>query len=148
MRIHSIFLLVGLVPPMSLFFHMVLMDYGILLADLHPNSVLVLAIFQHLCEMFLGIKPSIALFRHFYYPRVEVRMLAGSVAFRLRDHLSKHYITIDKKKNEEWRHKWCFMRFPEPGDSLAEPSGPVKRKASWGNLGEKDVEFGPALDRI
>jgi hypothetical protein len=143
-----IFLFAGMIPPMSLFLHTVLSEYGLLLANLHPNSILVLAIFQYLCEAFISVKPSIALFYHFYYLRVEPWMLSGSVTFCLRDRLSKHYILVDKKKHEEWKHRWCFVRFPESDDSLAEPSSPVNRKASWSNLGERDEEFAPALAHI
>jgi hypothetical protein len=124
---------------------MVLTEYGILLVDLHPNSVLLLAIFQHLCETFVDIQPLIALFRHFFYPCIEARMLAGSVAFWLHDCLSNQFIHVDKKRNEEWRHKWCFVCFTEADDSLAEPTGLVKHKASWSDIGERYEEFGPAL---
>jgi hypothetical protein len=44
-RVYAIFLLAGMVPPVSAFFHLLLTEYGILLADLHPNSVMLLAIF-------------------------------------------------------------------------------------------------------
>src|SRR5438128_1608793 len=32
-----------------------------------PHSILILAIFQHLCECFLGILPMPSLFLHYYY---------------------------------------------------------------------------------
>jgi hypothetical protein len=91
-RMYAVFLLAGLVPP----------KYGLHLADIHLNSVLLLAILMHLCEMFVSIQPSIALFCHFYYPRIKAGTLAGLVAFHQRERLSEHFIIIDKKKNEEW----------------------------------------------
>ena len=39
------FLLAGMVPPLSAFMVAVLADYGLFLAYLHPNAVLLLAIF-------------------------------------------------------------------------------------------------------
>jgi hypothetical protein len=62
-RIFSCFVVAGLVPPMFLFFHDVLAAYGLHLAHLHPNAVVMLAIFQHLYEAFVGVYPSVALFR-------------------------------------------------------------------------------------
>ena len=41
------FLLAGLYPPMSLFLHTMLGEYRLALAQLHPNALLLLAIFQH-----------------------------------------------------------------------------------------------------
>ena len=70
MRVFTCFLVAGLVPPMSAFSVAVLAEYGLLLAHLHPNAILTLAMFQYLCECFVGIDPHVALFRHYYYPRV------------------------------------------------------------------------------
>jgi hypothetical protein len=55
----------GLVPPFSLFFTAILEHYHISVLHLHPNSVTILAIFAFWCEAFVGIFPSVALFRSF-----------------------------------------------------------------------------------
>ena len=47
------FFAVGLVPPFSTFFLQVLDTFGVQLAHLSPNSVVILAIFTHFCEMFI-----------------------------------------------------------------------------------------------
>jgi hypothetical protein len=47
-RVFFSFLVVGMVPPMSLFLHAALSTYGVMLAHLHPNALLTLAIFQYL----------------------------------------------------------------------------------------------------
>ena len=57
----------GLVPPFSDFFYVVLSHYGLHALHLHPNSVLLLSIFAFYCEAFVGVMPSVALFRHFFY---------------------------------------------------------------------------------
>ena len=67
-RVFSCFLILGLVPPMSHFFQAVMAAFSLHLAQLHPNALLGLAIFQHFCETFVGVLPSIALFRHYFYP--------------------------------------------------------------------------------
>jgi hypothetical protein len=54
---------------MLLFLHVMLSTYGMVLAHLHPNSLLTLAIFQHLCETYVGVRPLVALFRFFFEAR-------------------------------------------------------------------------------
>jgi hypothetical protein len=51
---------------MSLFLHATLSTYGTVLVHLHPNALLTLAIFQYLCEAFVGVRPLVALFRVFF----------------------------------------------------------------------------------
>jgi hypothetical protein len=59
-RVYSCFLMAGLVPLLSAFMVAVLAEYGRLLAHIHQDSLLALLVFQHLCEAFVGILPSIA----------------------------------------------------------------------------------------
>ena len=56
----------GLGLPACPFLHGLLYYYGITLNHLNPNSILHVSIFVHLCETFLGIPPSITLFRYFF----------------------------------------------------------------------------------
>jgi hypothetical protein len=49
----------------------------VVLAHLHPNALLTLAIIQYLCEAFVGVRPSVALFRVFY----EAHLDASSAIF-------------------------------------------------------------------
>jgi hypothetical protein len=65
-RVFLCFFMAGMVPPMSLLLHVVLNTYRVVLAHLHPNTLLALAIFQHLCEAYVRVHPSVALFRVFY----------------------------------------------------------------------------------
>src|SRR3954465_5343136 len=45
--------------------------FGFHLLDFTPNAVMTMAVFAHLCENFVGVHPNVALFRHFFTPRVE-----------------------------------------------------------------------------
>jgi hypothetical protein len=58
--------LAGLVPPVSSFCLMLLEFYGLQLQHLSLNSITLVAIFIHLCEMFVGVQPSVRLFRRFF----------------------------------------------------------------------------------
>lgn len=66
--VHTIF--AGLVPPFSDFFCAILAHYQIHALHLQPNSILLLAVFAYICEGFLGVMPSVALFRTFYSLRL------------------------------------------------------------------------------
>ena len=60
----------GLVPPFSEFFLAVLETYGLHMLHLHPNAVVTLSLFAYACEAYVGVAPSIALFRHFSVPHM------------------------------------------------------------------------------
>ena len=59
--IFDVFILAGVVPPMSEFYHAVIATYALHLLHLHPHAVALLAIFQHFCEGFVGVIPTVAL---------------------------------------------------------------------------------------
>ena len=61
----------GLVPPFSEFCYVILRQYNLQALHLHPNSVLLLAIFTYYCEAHVGVKTSVALLRHFFSLRVS-----------------------------------------------------------------------------
>ena len=56
----------GLSLPICSFLQGILHYYRLELPQLHPNSILQLAIFVHLCEAFLGIAPHFNLWRYLF----------------------------------------------------------------------------------
>ena len=89
-RVFACFLAAGMNPPLSPFLKAILASYHLQLAHLHPNAILALAIFQFLCEDFVGVMPSVPLFRHYFVPRIELGdAISGKVTFRLRDRLTE-----------------------------------------------------------
>jgi hypothetical protein len=76
--VHSVY--AGLVPPFFDFFNAILSHYQIHALHLQPNSVLLLSIFAFFCEAFVGVLPSVALFRHFFSLRLTaVNQCSGCV---------------------------------------------------------------------
>jgi hypothetical protein len=57
--------LAGLVPSLS-FFLTLLEYYGLQLQHLSPNSIALVTIFIHHCVMYVGVRPSVQLFRRFF----------------------------------------------------------------------------------
>jgi hypothetical protein len=80
----SAYALAGLVPPVSSFFLILLEVYGLQLQHLSPNSITLVAIFVHLCEMFVGVRPSVRLFRRFFVMKAASQRPRSSTAITLR----------------------------------------------------------------
>ena len=75
----------GLCPPFSGFFNDIMHTYGFHLLDFTLNVVACMAFFSHLCECFSGVLPSTALFRHYFYPRIQAGgAISGCVTWILR----------------------------------------------------------------
>jgi hypothetical protein len=72
----------GLALSISPFFMLLLEEFGLQLQHLTPHSILQVAIFAHLCEMFVGVAPCTSLFRHFF-----VLVKSG----KAKDHLGVYY---------------------------------------------------------
>jgi hypothetical protein len=56
----------GMLPPFSPFLLAILETYGIQAIHLHPRSVTLLVVFAYACEAWIGIKTSVAFFRHLF----------------------------------------------------------------------------------
>jgi len=83
-------------------------EFRLQLQHLTPHSILQVAIFVHLCEMFVGVRPCVILFRHFF-----VLVKSG----RSKDEIRAYYShtrsgvptpnvpTFASGKWEDWRHE-------------------------------------------
>jgi hypothetical protein len=60
------YIMCGLVPSISSFFLLLLEEFGLQLQHLTSHSVLLVAVFSHFMEMFVGVRPCTTIFRHFY----------------------------------------------------------------------------------
>ena len=55
-----------MIPPFSAFFNAVLSHYQINMLHLDPQSIILLTVFAFVCEVMVGIAPSVALLCHFF----------------------------------------------------------------------------------
>ena len=62
----SAYVLSGLNFPMSHFLKIVQDFYGIVLAELSTNSILMLSSFAFFCKMFVGVRANLCLWHHFF----------------------------------------------------------------------------------
>ena len=90
--------------------------YGLHLLDFTPNAILTMAVFAHLCENYVGIHPNVALFRHFFMPRVEAGApLFGGISWIFRLNKKDSYLKGELRgKWEEWRADWCWVVEDKP----------------------------------
>ena len=108
------FAMAGLVPPFSSFFMDVLEFYDLHMAHLTPNAVMTLAIFAHLCEMFIGVRPSLRLFRWFFTVQpVSPPSVVGGCYFQPRGPVLNRYIPcVLRKKWDDWKSDWFYTPSP------------------------------------
>nr|ABA92873.2 retrotransposon protein, putative, unclassified [Oryza sativa Japonica Group] len=111
------FAMAGLVPPFSSFFMDVLEFYDLQMAHLTPNAVMTLAIFAHLCEMFIGVRPSLRLFRWFFTVQsVSPPSVVGGCYFQPRGPVLNRYIPCAlRKKWDDWKSD-CWRAPVDLGD--------------------------------
>jgi hypothetical protein len=101
----------GLVPPFSPFFLAILETYGIQAIHLHPKSVTLLAVFAYACEAWIGIKLSVAYFRHpFSLWSSGLNQSSSCVSFIATARTEGDFIDLKwMKKVEDFRSHWFFV---------------------------------------
>nr|AAX95686.1 Protein of unknown function (DUF390), putative [Oryza sativa Japonica Group]ABF98608.1 retrotransposon protein, putative, unclassified [Oryza sativa Japonica Group] len=126
------FAMAGLVPPFSSFFMDVLEFYDLQMAHLTPNAVMTLAIFAHLCEMFIGVRPSLRLFRWFFTVQsVSPPSVVGGCYFQPRGPVLNRYIPcVLRKKWDDWKSDWFYTPLADEA-RLRLPSQPPAQASSW-----------------
>ena len=84
----------GVGLPISSFLLLLLVDFGLQLQHLTPHSLLLMSIFVHLCEMFVGVRPCVILFCHFFILVKSERAKdeVGAYYFQTRSDLPAPYI--------------------------------------------------------
>jgi hypothetical protein len=141
----------GLTLSISPFFLLLSEEFGLQLQHLTPHSILQVAIFVHLCEMFVGVAAYTSHFRQFF---VLVRSGKG------KDHLDAYYFqtrsdptvtyiaTLGGARWENWRNDWVIAS-AEANDRLALPNnGPRLNRKQWWAKPSLAPEFESVLDMI
>lgn len=140
----------GLCPPFSDFFNDIMFTYGFQLLDFTPNAATCMSVFAHLCENFAGVVPSTALFRHYFYPRIQKgEALSGSITWISRAWTMETYPEgAYRDKWDEWRGKWCWIREEEPQPFCSIRETKMVRGNVWSALDPEDEKLIVATTRI
>jgi hypothetical protein len=143
--------LVGLVPPLSSFFLMLLEYYRLQQQHLSPNSIALVAIFVHLCEMYVGVRPSVWLFRRFFVLKDASKrppLIGGHYFQRWTLGHARYIAPVSPGRWERWREDWALVQ-ANVHDRLALPvGGPTLDRTEWGKDPGLEPGFDPVLDRI
>jgi hypothetical protein len=147
----AVYALPRLVPLLSSFFLTLLEYYGLQLQHLSPNSIALVAIFIHLCEMYVGVQPSVRLFRCFFMLKVVSQRppLIGGYYFQRRTQGHAHYIApISPGRWERWREDWVLVQ-ADVHDRLTLPiGGPTLDRTEWVRDPGLELGFNLVLDWI
>jgi hypothetical protein len=123
----------GLVPPFSPFFLAILETYGIQAIHLHPKSVTLLAVFTYACEAWIGIKPSVAYFRHLFSLQSSgLNQSSGCVSFIPTAGTKGDFIDLKwMKKVEDFRSRWLFVDILEESELFLVTGVPPTKLTNW-----------------
>jgi hypothetical protein len=147
----AVYALARLVPPLFSFFLTLLEFYGLQLQHLSPNSFALVAIFVHLCEMYMGVWLSVRLFRCFFMLKAASPRppLIGGYYFQRWTQGHARYITpISPGRWEKWREDRVLVQV-DVHDRLALPVGcPTLDRTEWVKDPGLELRFDPVLDWI
>jgi len=113
-----------------------LLYYEIGICNLHPNSILLVSTFIHLCEAYVGIEPYFDLSRYLFCLRkmgaVGGSEIAGGVYLNLHDGTKNRYLSCPWNTSlTEWYKRWFYIR-EEPGSTTFYDVGYIpKKRVSW-----------------
>jgi hypothetical protein len=109
------------------------------------------AIFVHHCKMYVGVQPSVRLFRCFFVLKVASTRppLIGGHYIQRRTPGHTHYIApVSQGRWERWREDWALVQ-ADVHDWLALPvGGPTLDRTEWGEDPSLEPGFDPVLDQI
>jgi hypothetical protein len=123
----------GLVPPFSPFLLAILETYGIQVIQLHPKSVALLAVFAYACEAWIGIKPSVAYFRHLFSLRSSgLNQTSRCVSFIATARTEGDFIYLKwMKKVEDFWSRWLFVDILEESKLFLITGAPPVKLTTW-----------------
>ena len=109
-----------------------------------------MAFFAHLCQGFTGVLPSTALFRHYFYPRIQPgSAISGCITWIPRTQERGTYAEgAQKERWEEWRGRWCWIEEEDPQEFCRVRRKPPVRSKDWGKLNADDKKLMVATTRI
>jgi hypothetical protein len=126
----------GMLPPFSPFLLVILETYEIQAIHLHPRSVALLAVFAYACNVWIGIKLSVAYFHHLFSLRHSgLNQSSGCISFITTTKTEVDFINLKwMKKVEDFRSRWLFVDILEESKLFlvtgvplsSSPPGPVR----------------------
>src|SRR3954470_19449563 len=136
----------GLVPPFSEFFLSVLRHYNLQALHLHPNSILLLAMFAYYCEAHVGVQPSVALLHHYFYLWVTRGFPSACASFVACG--GAIAISNPGKRIEGFRSKWVLVDAGRIHPRLILPTEQPVSFGDWSQAELMDPRAKPVLEKM
>jgi hypothetical protein len=147
----STYALARLVPPLSPFFLTLLEYYGLQLQHLLPNSITLVVIFVHFYEMFVGVRPSVWLFWHFFVmkaARLHPPLIDGYYFQCWMQNLSRYIAPVSLGRWERWRDDWALVQADAHDRHVLPAAALTLDRIEWGKDPDLELGFHPMLDQI
>jgi hypothetical protein len=121
------------------------------LQHLSPNSIALVAIFVYLCEMYVGVRPSVRLFRRLFVLKVvspRPPLIGGHYFQRWTPGHACYIALVSPGRWERWREDWALVQ-ADVHDRLALLIGGLTLDCTeWWKDPGLESGFDPVLDRI
>ncbi|KAE8775470.1 hypothetical protein D1007_52027 [Hordeum vulgare] len=99
---------------------------------LQPNSILLLSTFAFYYEAFIGVRPSVALFCHFFSLRLhDCAHLSACVSFV--EAQSGNLLLKAGMKVENFTRHWVLISLKDANPWLEDPKGLLEKTSAWGS---------------
>jgi hypothetical protein len=124
----------GLVPVFSSFFFVLLEHYGLQLQHLSPHSITQVAVFIHLCEMFVSVRPSVRLFHRFHVLRLLSKQppcISGYYFQQRTKGPSKYIASLTPGRWDHWREDWVLMQTEAHNRLVLPTAAPTTPCVDW-----------------
>jgi hypothetical protein len=109
------------------------------------------AVFAHFMEMFMGVRPCTAIFRHFYalVGSGRSKRKVGAYYFQLRQGISSSYISaFSSAKWEDWHDGWVIATTDANDRLELLTEGPLSDRSTWNAKPSLPARIGPVLNRV
>ena len=113
---------------------------------LHPNSVLLMSIFAYYCEAYLGVMPSVALLRLFFFLRVSGELTSGCANFVACGKANS--ISSTGKRADNIRSKWVMMDAKRADPCLVLPTEAPRQGKGWPKVEVVDERASSVLGQM
>jgi len=126
----------GFGVPVHPFLQGLLLYYEIRICNLHPNSILLMANFVHLCEAFVGIEPHFDLLRYLFclWKKGEVggSKIASGVYLNLHDGIKNRYVSCPWNTSlTEWYKRWFYIREELCSATFCDVGYILEKRTTW-----------------
>ena len=143
----------GMAFPLHDFVRGLLYAYGVQIHDFTPNGILHIAVFMTLCECFLGVHPSWALWKSIFRVRPNCRggrtYPVGGLQVQVRQNL-RYFNMKFVDSAQGWRKKWFYAYTNQEIQPMFASDGASSRTKAWSHKlnTEEALEAAPLITRI